>query len=159
MHRLSRFAYAGLRMNRRSFLASSGVMLADQLLARATPARATKRAAEKAHYVLRIAPCKVEIAPGIVIDTIGYNGQVPGHYDQEIFLAIHHREPSFVPMVETMREASANAPLTPGSDVGYKYATINQHMLGAGEPIRVKRGQRVLMHLLNAGCTENVVPG
>ena len=35
--------------------------------------------------------------------------------------------------------------------------TINQHMLGAGEPIRVKRGQRVLMHLLNASGTENVV--
>src|SRR6202035_5760161 len=33
----------------------------------------------------------------------------------------------------------------------------NQHMLGAGEPIRVKRGQRVLMHLLNASGTENVV--
>jgi FtsP/CotA-like multicopper oxidase with cupredoxin domain len=65
-------------MNRRSFLASSGVMLADQLLAQATPARAAKRAAEKAHYVLPIAPCKLEIAPGIVIGTIAYNGQVPG---------------------------------------------------------------------------------
>jgi hypothetical protein len=69
--------YAGLRMNRRSFLASSGVTLADQLVARATPAWTAKRAAEKVHYVLRIAPCKLEIAPGIVIDTIGYNGQVP----------------------------------------------------------------------------------
>lgn len=81
----------------------------------------------------------------------------PGAYDQEIFLAIHHWEGSFVPMVETMRVASSNMPLTSGSDVGYKYATINQHMLGAGEPIRVKQGQRVLMHLLNASATENVV--
>lgn len=81
----------------------------------------------------------------------------PGAYDQEIFLAIHHWEPSFVPMVETMRAASANQPLTAGSDVGYKYATVNQHMLGAGEPIRVKQEQRVLMHLLNASATENVV--
>ena len=81
----------------------------------------------------------------------------PGDYDQEIFLATHHWEPSFVPMVMTMRAASANQPLTPGSDVGYKYATINQHMLGAGEPIRVKPGQRVLMHLLNASATENIV--
>jgi len=81
----------------------------------------------------------------------------PAHYDQEINLAIHHWEPSFVPMVETMREQSANAPLTSGSDVGYKYATINGHMLGAGEPIRVKQGQRVLMRLLNASATENVV--
>jgi FtsP/CotA-like multicopper oxidase with cupredoxin domain len=81
----------------------------------------------------------------------------PGAYDQEIFLAIHHWGPSFVPMVETMRSESANMPLTTGSDVGYQYASINQHMLGAGEPIRVKQGQRVLMRLLNASATENVV--
>ncbi|HEX3436835.1 MAG TPA: multicopper oxidase domain-containing protein [Pseudacidobacterium sp.] len=81
----------------------------------------------------------------------------PAHYDQEINLAIHHWEPSFVPMVETMREQSSNVPLTTGSDVGYKYATINAHMLGAGEPIRVKQGQRVLMRLLNASATENAV--
>jgi FtsP/CotA-like multicopper oxidase with cupredoxin domain len=81
----------------------------------------------------------------------------PARYDQEINLAIHHWEPSFVPMVETMREQSSNTPLTTGSDVGYKYATIQSHMLGAGEPIRVKHGQRVLMRLLNASATENVV--
>lgn len=81
----------------------------------------------------------------------------PAPYDQEINLAIHHWEPSFVPMVEMMRESSANMPQTTGSDVGYKYATINNHMLGAGEPIRVKQGQRVLLRLLNASATENVV--
>ncbi|MDE3148580.1 MAG: multicopper oxidase domain-containing protein, partial [Acidobacteriota bacterium] len=81
----------------------------------------------------------------------------PGDYDQEIFLAIHHWEPRFVPMVEAMRAVSANQPQTSGSDVGYKYATFNQHMLGAGEPIRVKPGQRVLMRLLNASATENVL--
>jgi FtsP/CotA-like multicopper oxidase with cupredoxin domain len=81
----------------------------------------------------------------------------PGHYDQEIFLAIHQWEGSFVPMVETMRSESSNMPLTTGSDVGYKYATVNQHMLGAGEPIRVKQGQRIFMRLLNASATENVV--
>ena len=81
----------------------------------------------------------------------------PGHYDQEVFLAIHHWGPSFVPMVETMRADSQNHPQTTGSDVGYQYATFNQHMLGAGEPIRVKLGQRVLLRLLNASATENVV--
>jgi FtsP/CotA-like multicopper oxidase with cupredoxin domain len=60
-------------------------------------------------------------------------------------------------MVETIRAESQNHPLTTGSDVGYKYATINQHMLGAGEPIRVKQGERVLMRLLNASATENVM--
>jgi FtsP/CotA-like multicopper oxidase with cupredoxin domain len=81
----------------------------------------------------------------------------PAHYDQEVNLAIHHWEPSFEPMVMTMRDESQNMPLTTGSDVGYKYATINGHMLGAGEPIRVKQGQKVLMRLLNASATENVV--
>ncbi len=83
--------------------------------------------------------------------------QDSGAYDQEIFLAIHHWEPSFVPMVETIRAESANQPMTTGSDVGYQYASINQHVLGAGEPIRVKQGQRVLLRLLNASATENVV--
>jgi FtsP/CotA-like multicopper oxidase with cupredoxin domain len=82
--------------------------------------------------------------------------QAQGAYDQEVFLAIHHWEPHFVPMAETMRAASANAPLTAGSDVGYHHATINAHKLGAGEPIRVKQGQRLLMHILNASATENV---
>jgi FtsP/CotA-like multicopper oxidase with cupredoxin domain len=97
----------------------------------------------------------------------GYSGQfgfllVEGRaptpaYDHEFNLAVHHWSPSFVPMVETMRAESANVPQTAGSDVGYKYATINAHMLGAGEPLRVKPGQRVLMRLLNASATENVV--
>lgn len=81
----------------------------------------------------------------------------PGNYDQELHLAIHHWGPHFVPMVETMRLKSQNKPQTTGSDVGYRYATINGHMLGAGAPIRVKEGQRVLMRLLNASATENVV--
>lgn len=81
---------------------------------------------------------------------------VPAH-DQEIFLAIHHWSPSFVPMVSMMQDQSANHPATSGSDVGYQYATVNGHMLGAGEPIRVTKGQRVLMRLLNASATENVL--
>jgi FtsP/CotA-like multicopper oxidase with cupredoxin domain len=78
-------------------------------------------------------------------------------YDQEVNLAVHHWEPSFVPMASMMRQQSANLPLTAGSDVAYRYATVNAHMLGAGEPIRVKQGQRVLMRLLNASATENVI--
>jgi FtsP/CotA-like multicopper oxidase with cupredoxin domain len=81
----------------------------------------------------------------------------PGHHDHEINLAVHHWGPHFVPMVETMREHSQNVPQTSGSDVGYTYATINAHMLGFGEPLRVRRGQRVLFRLLNASATENVI--
>jgi FtsP/CotA-like multicopper oxidase with cupredoxin domain len=62
-------------MNRRRFLASSSVVLADQMFSHGGPAWASKA---RAHYALRIEPCKLEIAPGTVIDTIGYNGQVPG---------------------------------------------------------------------------------
>jgi FtsP/CotA-like multicopper oxidase with cupredoxin domain len=97
----------------------------------------------------------------------GYSGQFgfltvdggpsPGNFDQEFYLAIHHWEPRFVPMVMMMQNISANRPVSTGSDVGYRYATINSHCLGAGEPLRVKKGQRVLMHLLNASATENVV--
>jgi FtsP/CotA-like multicopper oxidase with cupredoxin domain len=81
----------------------------------------------------------------------------PAPWDSEVNLAVHHWEGSFVPMVETMRMQSSNVPQTSGSDVGYKYATINAHRLGHGEPIRVRPGQRVLMRLLNASATENCV--
>jgi FtsP/CotA-like multicopper oxidase with cupredoxin domain len=97
----------------------------------------------------------------------GYSGQFgfllvdgapdPGHYDHEVNLAIHHWGGHFVPMVETMRHDSQNVPQTSGSDVGYQYATVNAHMLGSGEPVRVRPGQRVLFRLLNASGTENVV--
>jgi len=80
-----------------------------------------------------------------------------GEFDQEFYLAIHHWEPRFVPMVMMMQDLSAIRPVSTGSDVAYRYATINSHRLGAGEPLRVKQGQRVLLHLLNASATDNVV--
>ena len=64
-----------------------------------------------------------------------------GSYDQEIFLALH----------------DWNAYMGGGGDasmdVSYDYSTINSKMLGAGEPIQVKAGQRVLFHILNASAT------
>jgi FtsP/CotA-like multicopper oxidase with cupredoxin domain len=71
-----------------------------------------------------------------------------GNYDQEVFLAVHHWEPRFTNMRETWR----NCP-----DISYRYASMNDKLLGAGEPLRVKKGQRVLFHFLNAGPTENVL--
>jgi FtsP/CotA-like multicopper oxidase with cupredoxin domain len=41
-----------------------------------------------------------------------------------------------------------------GYEVGYKFFTINGRILGHGEPIRVKRGERVLFHILNGSATE-----
>lgn len=246
-------------MKRRQFLTSAGALMVspafDSRLLRAATAATAKPAATAADYTLKIEPCTIEISPGVNIETIGYNGQVPGPilrmregspvtidvtnasknpeivhwhglkidaisdgameegspmipagaslryhftprpsgtrwyhthtsagadlaratytgqfgflvvdgghqpglYDQEIFLAIHHWVPSFVPMLETMQMQSANNPSSTGSDVGYQYATVNQHRLGFGEPVRVKQGQRVLMHLLNASATENAI--
>ena len=42
-----------------------------------------------------------------------------------------------------------------GLEVGATIYSINDKALGAGEPIRVQQGQRVLMHLLNASAIEN----
>jgi hypothetical protein len=41
-----------------------------------------------------------------------------------------------------------------GYEVGYRSFTINGRMLGHGEPIRVKQGERVLFHGLNGSATE-----
>lgn len=64
-----------------------------------------------------------------------------GEYDQEIFLAIH----------------DWNGYMGGGGDssmeVVYDYGTINDRMLGHGDPIRVIENQRVLIHLLNASAT------
>ena len=38
--------------------------------------------------------------------------------------------------------------------MGYELFSINGKSLGAGEPIRVKQGERVLFHVLNASATE-----
>ncbi|HEU4361532.1 MAG TPA: multicopper oxidase domain-containing protein, partial [Mycobacterium sp.] len=42
-----------------------------------------------------------------------------------------------------------------GYEVGYDTFTINGHMLGHGDPIRVKEGERVLLHVVNGSATEN----
>jgi len=41
-----------------------------------------------------------------------------------------------------------------GYEVGYGSFTINGHMLGHGDPIRVKPGERVLFHIVNGSATE-----
>jgi hypothetical protein len=41
-----------------------------------------------------------------------------------------------------------------GYEVGYGSFTINGRMLGHGEPIPVKQGERVLFHILNGSATE-----
>ncbi len=113
-----------------------------------------------------------------------YSGQVghvyiepkrePGSYDREVFLVLKEFEPAFsrggdmaqdvlspstkVKALEEQGETAMKASLAKGMphgfEVGYNSFTINGRMLGHGEPIRVKQGQRVLFHVLNGSATE-----
>jgi hypothetical protein len=85
----------------------------------------------------------------------------PGQYDQEIFLATHEWEPFYTTAEEEEEEPGPPPPKrkdeTPnGWEIGYQRFTINGKCLGHGEPVRVKEGQRVLFHILNASATENI---
>lgn len=220
--------------NRREFLAISGLASLAAAAAENDPA----------HVTLRIAPVSLEIGPGKVIKTVGYNGTVPGpvlrftegkpvtvdvindtgmpevvhwhgqlipsavdgsieegtrevpargrrryrftpkpagtrwyhthvmahsdltraafsgqygfaiveprshsgDYDQEVTIAAHHWEPSLAHM----------GPPDNGWEIAYQSATLNSKMLGAGEPLRVREGQRVLFRFLNASATDEI---
>lgn len=66
----------------------------------------------------------------------------PGRYDSEVFLALHDWDGHSL--------GSDDGAMNPVYDV----STINGRVLGFGEPLRVKQGQRVLMHVLNSSPTE-----
>jgi FtsP/CotA-like multicopper oxidase with cupredoxin domain len=93
--------------------------------------------------------------------------QDAGCYDREIFLTSHEWEPRFVNMTQEARSAEEMLHLRidaedegergeGGWDVQYRLASLNGKALGHGDPIRVKRGERVLIHFLNASATENI---
>ena len=225
----------GKSINRREFLAQAGVAA----LGAGASLQALAQAQAAADFRLEIAPLKLEIAPGKVIHTVAYSGQVPGPlirwpegkavtidvvnrtdipeivhwhglwipsdqdgameegspmiapggerrycftprpsgfrwyhthiyaghdlkrglysaqfgcfyidpknaagaYDQEIFLSLHDWN--------AYMGGSADASM----DAFYDYSTIGDRMLGHGEPIRVRAGQRVLFRLLNSSAT------
>jgi FtsP/CotA-like multicopper oxidase with cupredoxin domain len=112
-----------------------------------------------------------------------YNGEVgpvyiegrhePGNHDREVFLVLKEFEPTFsrggdmaqdflppldVKELKDQGESAMKASLAKGMphgyEVGYRSFTINGRILGHGEPIRVKQGQRVLFHILNGSATE-----
>src|SRR5260370_7295347 len=70
----------------------------------------------------------------------------PGDYDQEVCIAAHHWEPALAP----------KGPADNGWEIAYKSATLNDKMLGSGEPLRVRMGQRVLFRFLNASATDEI---
>jgi FtsP/CotA-like multicopper oxidase with cupredoxin domain len=93
------------------------------------------------------------------------SGKDPGSYDQEVFLALRDWEPFFTSQFVDTDEQNQKWPQPEkpalldtrpnGLEVGSNIYSINDKALGAGEPIRVRPGQRVLMHLLNASAIEN----
>lgn len=92
-------------------------------------------------------------------------GNDPGRYDQELFLALRDWEPFFTGTMEDDDDDSHDGPLLEkpptlntdpdGLEVGSVTYSINDKALGSGEPIRVRPGQRLLVHLLNASAIEN----
>ncbi|MFH9983571.1 multicopper oxidase family protein [Streptomyces sp. NPDC017179] len=97
----------------------------------------------------------------------------PGAYDQEVFLVLKEFGPSFsqggdmaqnflagseVPALKRRGEKAMAASLARGTphgyEVGYTAFSVNGRKLGHGSPVRVKSGQRVLFHVLNASATE-----
>jgi FtsP/CotA-like multicopper oxidase with cupredoxin domain len=53
-----------------------------------------------------------------------------------------------------MQDIRSGPPPDNGLEVMYKSASFNDKMLGHGEPVRVREGQRVLFRILNASATE-----
>jgi FtsP/CotA-like multicopper oxidase with cupredoxin domain len=98
----------------------------------------------------------------------------PGTYDREVFLTLKEFEPFFSqggdmpldfpspsganPQLKAQGEAAMRASLARGMkkgfEVSYRIFTINGRQLGFGEPVRVRRGERVLFHVLNGSATE-----
>src|ERR1700761_27334 len=110
-----------------------------------------------------------------------YTGQVgpvfiepknePGAYDREVFLVLKECAPSFSRGGDMAMDFLAGEPIkelreigkkaddeaqekAKGYEVGYDLFSINGKMLGHGEPIRVKQGERVLFHVLNGSAGE-----
>jgi FtsP/CotA-like multicopper oxidase with cupredoxin domain len=95
----------------------------------------------------------------------------PGAYDREVFLVMKEFSPSFSQGGDMAMDALSGTPIkalqemgqaadkaaktkTKGYEVSYDLFSINGRMLGHGEPIRVKQGERVLFHVLNASAGE-----
>jgi FtsP/CotA-like multicopper oxidase with cupredoxin domain len=98
----------------------------------------------------------------------------PGRYDREVFLTLKEFQPTFsrggdmdmdflapsasVKALKDAGESAMKASLAKGMpkgyEVGYDAFTINGRMLGHGEPVRVKEGERVLFHVLNGSAGE-----
>jgi FtsP/CotA-like multicopper oxidase with cupredoxin domain len=121
------------------------------------------------------------VAAGSDLNRGTYTGQVgavyiesknePGAYDREVFLVLKEFQPSFSRGGDMAIDFLAGEPIkdllkigkkaddealekAKGFEVGYDLFSINGKMLGHGDPIRVKQGERVLFHVLNGSAGE-----
>lgn len=97
---------------------------------------------------------------------------LPDH-DQEVFLTLKEFQPTLSRggdmaqnflagtedralhgQGETAMQASLRSGAPHGYEIGYDSFTINGRMLGHGDPLRVKQGQRILLHVLNGSAGE-----
>ncbi|MFJ8603133.1 multicopper oxidase family protein [Streptomyces shenzhenensis] len=97
----------------------------------------------------------------------------PGAYDQEVFLTLKEFEPSLSHGGDMAQNVLAGSPVPDlkrrgekamadslakgmphGYEVGYRHFSVNGRKLGHSRPIKVRTGQRVLFHVLNASATE-----
>ena len=76
----------------------------------------------------------------------------PGSYDREVLLASHAWEGEWV----SMQDIKKGPPPDNGLEVMYHAATLGDRMLGHGEPITVREGERVLFRILNANATMSI---
>ena len=93
------------------------------------------------------------------------DGRNSGAYDQEHYLALRDWEPYFTTQYMDTDDLGAAGPQPekpavldtrpPGWEVASDTYSINDKALGSGEPIRVRSGQRVMFHFLNASAIEN----
>ncbi len=94
-----------------------------------------------------------------------------GAYEREVFLVLKEFAPTFSRGGDMAMDVLAGRPIealqqigatadrqaktrVKGYEVGYDLFSINGRMLGHGEPLRVKQGERLLLHVLNASATE-----
>jgi FtsP/CotA-like multicopper oxidase with cupredoxin domain len=124
------------------------------------------------------------LTPGSDLCNGQYGGQVgtvyiepkreAGRYDREIFLVLKEFQPTLsrggdmasdvlantarIKSLEEAGESAMRASMASGKPHGYEVVyeafSINGRMLGHGEPIRVKQGERVLFHVVNGSATE-----
>ena len=93
------------------------------------------------------------------------DGNDRGAYDQELFLSLRDWQPFFSGSMEDDDDDTHDAPMLErppnrntdpnGLEVVSTTYSINDKALGGGEPIRVREGQRVLIHFCNASAIEN----